>query len=536
MQGVIAAGDPETAKAGALILQKGGNAVDAAVAAAFVSFISEVGVVHLGGSGIAQIFKPSVNGADPSCIVYDFFSDMPGLGNDQGVTPKDFEKVIIDFGPTTQEFYLGRGSVAVPGNIFGLCQMARDHGRLPLAILLEPAIHLAENGHALEQFQAETCALLEPLYTHTPAMREIFNRQGRMIQNGEKLYIPHLAQTLRTLAEDGEELLRSGQLAQAIVKDQRENGGLLTFEDLKAYEVRSIEPIRFSYREYEILLPPPSSSGGVLTAFTLKLLSNFDVSSFRYGSVDHLQLLFEVMAATTRARPFWDRASDELPAIEAISYFLGDQFVRHYVEEVKAGLTGRSQLPILSEPTPHPDTSHLSVIDSDGLAVSLTTTAGESAGYVVPATGFIPNNILGEADLHPTGFHNRPAGQRINTMMTPSIVLLDGKIRLVVGSGGSIRIRSAILQVLSNLLDFRMRLVDAVNYPRVHLEHGILQCELGVDPRAIGRLEEMDYPVNRWDRKSIYFGGAHSVSRTVAGKLVGAGDNRRGGSIAIVNG
>jgi len=414
--------------------------------------------------------------------------------------------------------------------------MARDYGRLPLSELLEPAIQLAENGHGLAKFQAETCALLEPIYTHTPTMREIFSREGRIVRTGEKIYIPHMVKTLRALAEEGEELVRSGHLAQAIVKDQHENGGLLTSDDLSIYEVRSNEPIRFSYREYEILFPPPSSSGGPLTAFTLKLLSYFDVPSLQHGSVDHLRLLFEVMAATTRARPFWDRASDELPLNEAVTYFFGDQFVSHYVDEVKAGLTGRSQLPILSEPITHPDTSHLSVIDSDGLAVSLTTTAGESAGYVVPNTGFIPNNILGEADLHPSGFHKLPAGKRINTMMTPSIVLLDGKIRLVVGSGGSVRIRSAILQVLSNLLDFKMRLVDAVNDPRVHLENGVLQCELGVDPGAMRRLEDMEYPVNRWDRKSIYFGGAHSVSRTVAGKIVGAGDDRRGGSVAVVNG
>ena len=120
-------------------------------------------------------------------------------------------------------------------------------------------------------------------------------------------------------------------------------------------------------------------------------------------------------------------------------------------------------------------------------------------------------------------------------MMTPAIVLLDGKIRLVVGSGGSIRIRSAILQVLSNLLDFEMRLVDAVNVARVHLEDGVLQCELGYDVDAVTEIEELGYPVNRWDRRSIYFGGAHSVSRTSAGRIVGAGDNRRGGSIAVVD-
>jgi gamma-glutamyltranspeptidase/glutathione hydrolase len=127
------------------------------------------------------------------------------------------------------------------------------------------------------------------------------------------------------------------------------------------------------------------------------------------------------------------------------------------------------------------------------------------------------------------GFHSRPAGQRIPTMMSPAIVLDKGRPRVVLGSGGSIRIRSAILQVLSNLLDYRLPLHDAVNAPRVHLENGILQCEAGYAPRAVDELEAAGYPVNRWQTRSIYFGGAHSVSRAAGGRLVGAGDNRRGG-------
>ena len=180
------------------------------------------------------------------------------------------------------------------------------------------------------------------------------------------------------------------------------------------------------------------------------------------------------------------------------------------------------------------DTSHLSVIDEEGMTVSLTTTAGESAGFVVPGTGFIPNNMMGEEDLHPHGFHSRPAGRRIPTMMTPTIVLLNKQPRVVVGSGGSVRIRSAIMQVLSNLLDFHMGLEKAVNSPRVHIENGVLQCEAGYDVDAVNQLEGMGYPVNRWQTRSIYFGGAHSVSRTPNGQLFGAGDNRRGGSTAII--
>ena len=532
MRGVISAGDQETASAGAEILRKGGNAVDAAVAAAFASFIAEIGVVHLGGSGMAQIYRPLEKGGNS--LAYDFFSAMPGLGQDEPPALLDFEKVTVDFGPTTQDFYLGRGSVAVPGNIAGLCQMATAHGRLPLPTLLEPAIRLASTGVDIAPFQADTCTLLEPLYAHTQSMRDIFVRNGRMIRPGERMYIPDLAETLKNLAHQGVSYARTGPLAQAIITDQAANGGLVTMADLEGYKVAELTPIRLPYRDYEILLPPPSSSGGVLTAFTFKLLNGLDVRNFTHGSTVHLRLLFEVMAATTRARPVWDRALMELPVQQALDYFLADRFVNHYAAEVKDALSGDKRFPVLSEPSLHPDTSHCSVIDEDGLAVSLTTTAGESAGYVVPGTGYIPNNILGEADLHPGGFHSRPAGQRIPTMMTPTIVLQNGHIRLVVGSGGSIRIRSAILQVLSNLLDYKMKLKDAVNIARVHLQDGTLQCELGVDPRAIDELEGMGYPVNRWDKRSIYFGGAHSVSRTETGHLVAAGDNRRGGAVAIV--
>ncbi|NHZ72173.1 MAG: gamma-glutamyltransferase [Aquificales bacterium] len=535
MSGVIAAGGPETAAAGAAILKQGGNAVDAAVAAAFASFIAEASVVHLGGSGIAHIFDPK-NGRS---LVYDFFSTTPGLSGDTpglGSTPsaaKDFAEVMIDFGATTQNFHLGRASVAVPGNIIGLCKLAAHHGRLPLPVLLQPAIKLAREGTAIEAFQAETCALLAPLYTHTVGVRQIFAPTGRIIQPGERLFIPHLAQTLENLAKEGESYARNGRLAQAILADQQQNGGLLTAADLENYTVPTHNSIRLTYREHKLLLPPPSSTGGVLTAFTLKLFSKFDVAQYTHGSALHLRLLYEVMAATSRARPRWDYDSEHLPIAEATARFLHANHIQRCQEEIETALQNGRSNPGIPEKKGGGNTSHLSVIDSDGLAVSLTTTAGESAGYVVPGTGYIPNNILGEADLHPNGFHTRPAGQRIPTMMTPTIVLKNGKTRLVVGSGGSERIRSAILQVLSNLLDFKMPLHNTVNSARVHLENGVLQCEHGCDPAAVDQLETWGYPVNRWPTRSIYFGGAHSVSRTENGRLVAAGDNRRGGATAV---
>ncbi len=528
MSGVIAAGGPETAAAGAVMLQQGGNAVDAAVAAAFASFIAETGVVHLGGSGIAQIYDPR-NGR---AVVYDFFSNMPGLGRAQMPAALDFAEVMIDFGATTQSFHLGRAAVAVAGNIEGLCQMAADFGRLPLAKLLEPAITLARQGVALHPFQADTCALLSPLYTHTAGMREIFAPHGRIIQPHERLFIPHLAETLEALAQEGAALARNGRLAQAILADQEANGGLLTAQDLLSYRVYCLEPIRLPYRDYEILLPPPSSTGGVLTAFTLKLLAAFDPTQFAHGSAAHLQLLYAVLAATTRARRDWDAWLDALPAPEAVERFLAPSYVNEYIRQVQEVVLTKRPLAPAPEPHGPGNTSHLSVIDGDGLAIGLTTTAGESAGYVVPGTGYIPNNICGEADLHPAGFHMRPAGQRIPTMMTPLIVLHQAQTRLVSGSGGSERIRSAILQVLNNVLDYGLTLDEAVNHPRVHLENGVLQLEAGYDPAAADALESWGYRVNRWSRRSIYFGGAHSVQRLADGRLLAAGDNRRGGSVA----
>ena len=529
MPGVIAAGGPFTAKAGVEMLRKGGNAVDAAVAAAFVSFIAEIGVVHLGGSGMAQIYDPQTETA----VVYDFFSNTPGLGRPL-LPPEamDFSEVTIDFGPTTQNFYLGRASVAVPGNIFGLCAMAEDFGRLPLATLLKPALRLARNGVALEPFQAETCALLTPLYTHTAGIRAIFSPNGPMLGGGEQLFIPDLAQTLEELAAHGAAILRNGRLAEALIADQDANGGLLTAADLQNYSVRRLKPIRLPYHEYEILLPPASSTGGVLTAFTMNLLGRFNPGRREHGGLEHLRLLYEVMAATTQARLFWDQASETMPEAEALAQFLADSFVTRFEKEIRTNLAGEHAVTAVPEPKGPSNTSHLSVIDSQGMSVSLTTTAGESAGYVVPGTGFIPNNIMGEEDLHPQGFHSRPPGQRIPTMMTPTLILQNNQPRLAVGSGGSIRIRSAIMQVLSNLLDFQLPLAQAVNLARVHTENSVLQCEAGFNVHAVDELEALGYPVNRWDTRSIYFGGAHSVSRTGNGRLVAAGDNRRGGSTA----
>lgn len=530
MAGVISAGDPYTAEAGAEILRQGGNAVDAAVAAAFTSFLSEIAMVHLGGSGLAHLFLPQLGRS----VVYDFFSNMPGLGRSTPLNKAllDFQKVTVNFGSATQDFYIGRGSVAVPGNIFGLCQMNAEHGRLPLAQVLEPALRLAKNGVKLTDYQARTCHLLTELFTHTEEIKQIFAHTGRMIEPGDTLFIPNLHHTLSTIAQEGDNSLRHGRLGEILVADQLAQGGLVTAEDLQKYQVYQADPIRLKYRDYEIFLPNISSVGGVLIAFTLKLLHYFAVGQFAHGSADHLQLLTEAMSATTRARRHLDLAMLTMPAKDAVARFLDDEFIGNFAAEAAMALWKGRPSQMILEPEGKPNTSHLSVIDQEGMAVSLTTTAGESAGFVVPGTGFIPNNMLGEEDLHPNGFHNMPAGERIHTMMCPVIVLKEGKIKLVTGSGGSIRIRTAVTQVISNVLDFNLPLAEAVNSSRVHLENRTLHCEGGYQEAAVAELETLGYQVNRWATQSLYFGGAHSVA-VENGQTIGAGDLRRSGSVAV---
>lgn len=526
MGGVIAAGSQVTAAAGAAMLRQGGNAVDAAVAAAFASFIAEMGVVHWGGSGLAQVYDP----LRAESVVYDFFSNMPGLGS-VGPAKLDFEQVTVDFGSATQSFFLGRGSVAVPGNLFGLCRMAADYGSRPLSTLLEPALQLARQGFIISRFQAETSHLLAPLYTHTAEMRAIYQPHGRLVQAGDHVFVPDLYATLQQLAVEGENFMRHGALGRALVDDQTARGGLISAEDLSHYAVIQSAPIRVPYREYEIWLPPPCSSGGVLLAFAFHVLAALQINKLQAGSADHLQLLTEVMAATSRARNAWENALAGGDPQAAVATFLQPDAIAPYIEEVRAALRDQRPSPIGQEPKAPEHTSHLSVVDDQGMAVSLTTTAGESAGYVVPGTGFIPNNMLGEEDLNPHGWHRWQPGQRIPTMMAPTMVLLDGKIRLVTGSGGSARIRSAILQTISHVLDSGLGLDEAVNRPRIHLDGAVLQCEGGYDEAAVATLAGRGYAVNRWPRQGIYFGGAHSVSRTPEGRLVGAGDRRREGEV-----
>lgn len=520
-KGVIAGGSPETVQAGADILKQGGNAFDAAVAAAFASFVSEMVFVNIGAGGIATLHLAE----QQKNIVYDFFSDMPSGFYTHAVT--DFRLVQADYGPTKQPFYIGRGSVAIPGAVAGLCRVAKDYGSLPLPVLLTPAIRLAEEGVICSETFSYVGNVLRDIFMDTPESMRIHAPTGQMPRPGEKIYYTQLSQTLRKLGQLGDDYFYRGELAKQIVADQEMYGGLVTQEDLANYKVYQVDPIQIDYKGYTVLLPSPSSIGGALIAFTLKLLTTTDFNHMDPLGPERVRILAEAMRLTNIARKNLRLG----PA--GVHQFLDEHHIEHYHHELHKIIAGAK--PPVNPVFPHgpSDTTHLSVIDRVGNMIGITTSAGEGAGFVVGDTGISLNNMLGEEDLHPDGFHQTPPGTRLYTMMSPTIVLKDNKPVLVLGTGGSTRIRSAIVQVISNLVDFNLSLTEAVNLPRTHFGEGILQLEYGISSQTSTILSHYGYQINPWPAKNMYFGGVHAVGK-VGPDWVGVGDSRRTGDSFIV--
>lgn len=512
------------------MLRQGGNAVDAALAAAFASYVAESAISTLGGGGFALLKQP---GKRP--VLYDFFVTVPGQGRDGQPTEMDFTPIPVRYEAATHTYYAGRASSGVPGNVAGLCALAEDAGALPLATILEPAIDLARDGYEVSPLQAYAIALVSPILTYEESSRRYFKKaDGDLLQVGDPFANPELAQSLEIIAQQGADAFYKGTLAEEIVADHASKGGLITAEDLASYEVVRREPLAFRYRGLDIVTNPPPSIGGILIAHSMRLLDRFEISQMGWGSPGHLTLLGEIFRETVEAR--LQDAPQKLAAPSDWNAWLDDSRLDHAWRNVQAALEEGPGSWAGREPHSSPSTTHVSALDEDGNAVSLSTTPGETGGYTIGGTGISMNNVLGEEDVNPEGFHKDPPGLRLSSMMAPSLVLRGDEPSIVAGTGGSSRIRTAIVQLLSNVIDWKLPLEDAVDRPRVHWEEGILHLEGGTAAAVADALEDRGYKLVRWDGLSIYFGGTHIAVGHADGRMEGAGDPRRGGSVASVTG
>ncbi len=501
MKGTIAAGDRLTAEAGADILKKGGNAFDAAVASILVAALVEPALTSLGGGGFLLAFK---HGEKP--VLYDFFVDVPPVR----VKNPDFYPVYVDFGDAVQEFHIGHGSIAIPGTVAGLYRVHQELGNLPLEEVIKPAVKLAKEGFFLSKTQASFVKLLEPIFTATEEARKIYIKEGKLVDEKTEIKIPEYAEFLEEFSKKGAWIFYEGEIADRIDNICSKNFGNIRKKDLAKYQVIEREPISFSFKDYKVFTNPPPSSGGILISFTLKLLE--DVYLGNFGSVEHIKNLVEALNITSIFRKEYINSKLHRENIKLENYILS-----HYkkIFSDRVNLWG--------------NTTHISIIDEERNAVSVTTTNGEGSGVIIPETGIMLNNMLGEEDLNPEGFFKWPAYIRLPSMMSPTIVLKDGEPILILGSAGSNRIRSAIIQVILNHLIFNMNIVDSVNSPRLHFENNTIYFEPGFDEEVIKQAEKL-YDTVSFKEKSLFFGGVQAVNW----KFNGAGDQRRGGFVVKV--
>jgi gamma-glutamyltranspeptidase / glutathione hydrolase len=523
VKGAIAAGHPLTAEAGADVLRDGGNAADACIAAAAMSWVAESPLTGPGAGGFLLVHRAR----DRSDRLLDFFAAIPGRGLETPVGQMD--EVVVEFERgKSQVFRIGAASCAVPGSIAGLAAAHRLYGTVPWRRLLEPAIAAARGGVELNRPQAYLHEILDVILRHTDAGRAIYGPNGSRLVAGERIVMTDLAETLEQLADEGAEAFYGGELGARVCEHVRSEGGSLTSDDLSSYRVITRRPIRVDFDAHRFVSNPPPSSGGILIGYGLLLLIRLGTGG-PPGSAEAIARLAEVMREQTRARG--GSFASELYRGGLPGRLFAEENVAAAVERVAA------REPARAEAGSAPGTTHISVVDAAGNGASLTASTGSASGVVVPGTGIHLNNMLGEYDLNPAGDNPRApiSGRRLTSMMAPSLVLERDRPRLVVGSAGSVRLRGAILQIVVNVAMHGMSVADAIASPRVHVEEPRIHCEGGSDPAELDRLERWGYELVRWRQRNLYFGGAAAVELRDDGSLAAAGDPRRGGDGIVVS-
>ena len=468
------------------------RAVDAAVAAQLCACVSEPLLTGLGGGGLAMVH---MGGKSLTC---DFFSDAPGVHG-------KMTSVEVDFGPTTQVFHVGPGSVTVPGLPAGLWAMHQRWGQVPMRELVQPALDAARDGVVVSSGFARVAELLWPILRLSPASAALFGREGRALGKGELFLNAALGDTLQAYVRQGPDLFRTGHVANLLLQAAPH----LTHADLVGYQPAFREALAIPYRKTTAYLPAEPSQGGFQVARALLELGQGPMPSPL--GFDHVERLALAM----------DHAQREGGLMAESLYQPG--FRERYL-----GLLAKVS------PTGSGFTTHVSTVDSEGNAVAITSSLGETAGLVLGDTGVCPNNFLGEEDVNPPG-HEAPAGRRLVTMCCPT-VLTGGCRVFAFGSGGSSRIRSAVLHAVVYLVDHGIAPERVPGLPRCHMQDGVLHVESFDRPdHTLEELRDEHPRLVVFERPEMYFGGLH-IAGLVPRGFVGGGDPRRSGDFAVFSG
>ena len=498
-----AAGTPYAAEAAAEVYRSGGNAVDAAVAAAAAVGVTEPLMSSIGGGGFALVRTPR-----GEVEVVDFFDVMPG----KGLPPSAFgaggnpHTILLDYGAGVSSI-VGGPSVAVPGSVRGWEELLRRHGRLGLEEVLAPAVRLAREGFRLCRTSALWFRVAREVLALTEETRQNFYKDGRVYEEGEEMRFPELADTLEAIGREGADLFYEGWLGQKISAYVREMGGLVTERDLAEYRPEIRRPLSVGYRDGEVHTNGPPSAGGATLAQMLLIVAGYDLPSL--PEEEYVRVVAGAMRLALLDRE--ESYADGPRNAEVVERLLGEE----HIASQRRRLFG-------------PHTTHLSCADAEGYAVAITASMGYGSGLVVPGTGIPLNNVLGEPELNPKGFHALAPGERPVSSMSPTIVCSAEEGIIALGSPGATRIPTAILQTILNVVDLGMPLEGAVLAPRFHAEDGLFAYEAGARAADLGPYER----VLVYDEPSMYFGGVNAVRRTPQGTFEAAADPRRSGGAA----
>jgi gamma-glutamyltranspeptidase/glutathione hydrolase len=465
---------------GAEILRRGGNAVDAAVAVGYALAVTHPCCGNLGGGGFMTIHL-----ADGRNTFINFREKAPLAARaDMFLDPKG--------NPVSDESLNGYLAVGVPGTVLGLDTALREYGTLPLPTLMAASIRLAQDGFILTRGDVDVLDEGAAKFREQPNVASIFLNQGRPFKPGERLVQKNLAATLRTISESGPKDFYHGPIAEAVSATSRAHGGLLTREDFAAYTVTESAPISCEYRGYTVLSAPPPSSGGVTLCEMLQVLQAFPLKALGFHSSESLHLMTEAMRHAYRDRNTYlgDPAFIDNPIARLLS-------VRH-TEEIRSRIQPHRATPSaarrLAAAQEKATTTHYSIVDGKGNAVSVTYTINDDFGakVIAGATGFFLNDEMDDFTAKPgsanlfglvQGKANAIApGKRPLSSMTPTIVLKDGKPVLVVGAPGGSRIITTVLEIILNVIDHGMTVQEAVDAPRAH--HQWLPDTLAGEPFA----------------------------------------------------
>jgi gamma-glutamyltranspeptidase/glutathione hydrolase len=466
-QGMAVSSEHYASQVGAEVLKAGGNAIDAAVAVGYALAVVHPCCGNIGGGGFATIHL--ANGKD---TFVDFREKAPGAASENMYL--DAKGDVI---PNLSLF--GYKAVGVPGSVMGFEKLRTEYGTMSRAQLIEPAVKLAENGITLKQGDVDLLHWGTEYFSKQPNVAAIFLNHGKPYQKGETLVQKQLAATLREIEKQGPDVFYKGDIASRVVAASKANGGLLTMKDLASYNVEEMAPITCSYRGYQIISAPPPSSGGVTMCEIMNIVSAYPMDKMPPHSAKSVHLLVEAMRHAYVDRNFSLGDPDFIKnPVDLLLSAKHAADIRAKIDPVKA--TPSVEVKIGTAPHENHQTTHYSVVDKDGNAVSITYTINNNFGANVIAgdTGFFLNDEMddftskvGAPNLFGLiqGKNNAiEPGKRPLSSMSPTIVTKDGKIFMVVGSPDGSRIITITMEAIMNVIDHNMNIQAAINYPRIH--------------------------------------------------------------------